>query len=34
MNTMDVAVLAVSFGIALLAIIVILLSKNSDKHSH
>lgn len=31
MNDMDIAVLAVSFGIAALAIV---LSKKSDKHSH
>jgi hypothetical protein len=34
MNTMDVAVLAVSFGVALLAIVAIFLSKNNDNHSH
>jgi hypothetical protein len=34
MNDMDIAVLAVSFGIAALAIVAIVLSKKSDKHSH
>jgi len=34
MNDMDVAVLAVSFGVAMLAIIAIIVSKKDDKHSH
>jgi len=34
MNDMDIAVLAVSFGIAALAVIAIVIGKKGDKHSH